>query len=148
GRVSHFRPWRDSLAAVSMHARLMARSAWPWPVRRVEGAGEVETGTMWRRFGRWVSPRRAWRAVRDEPAERSRFAAGLAVGMFIANLPLYGVQTLLSLIAAKRLKLNPLTVVVGSHFSTPPIGPVLVAGAIMLGHLMIHGRLPALWNFD
>src|SRR5438132_1578934 len=103
----------------------------------------IRPGAAWAAACRicWCGGRaaRAWRAVRDDPAQRSRFAAGLAVGVFIANLPLYGAQTLLSLYAARRLRLNPLTVVVGSHFSTPPIGPLLVAAAIALGHLLTHG---------
>lgn len=196
GRVTHFRRWRDSLAGVGMHARLMIRSCAPWGVRRVEsefispvlGGEDVEpgcalnlplavsrhatakpqaedqthnrvpqpdaalnhraTGTIWARFLRWISPIRAWREMRQDPRERSRFAAGFAVGVFIANLPLYGVQTLLSLYAARRLRLNPLPVVAGSHLSTPPVGPLLVAAAIALGHWVTHGRLPALRAHD
>ena len=145
GRVSHFRPWRDSLAAAQMHIRLFCRSAFPWPTPRI---GPAETGTLWRRFVQWISPIRAWQAVRSDPAERPRFATGLAVGVFIANLPLYGVQTLLSLFVARRLRLNPLATVAGSHFSTPPVGPILIAAAIALGHGIIHGTLPNLEHFN
>jgi len=148
GRVTHFRRCRDSLAAAGMHARLLLRSCLPWPVRRIGDDQEPQTGMIWSRFCRWVSPWRAWRALRHDPRERSRFAAGLAVGVFIANLPLYGVQTLLSLYAARRLRLNPLPVVAGSHLSTPPIGPVLVAMAIAVGHWVMHGTLPALHAYD
>jgi uncharacterized protein (DUF2062 family) len=102
---------------------------------------------MWHRFRNWISPVRAWRVVRHDPAERPRFAAGLALGVFIANLPLYGAQTLLSFYAARRLKLNPVAVVAGSHLSTPPLGPVLVAAAIALGHLMLHGAVRPLASF-
>lgn len=145
GRVTHYRPWRDSLLATQMHICLLLRSAFPWPTART---GSAETGTLWHRFIQWVSPIRAWHAVRSDPAERPRFATGLAVGVFIANLPLYGVQTLLSLFAAKKLRLNPLATIAGSHFSTPPIGPILIAAAIALGHGMIHGQLPNLKHFD
>jgi uncharacterized protein (DUF2062 family) len=148
GRVTHFRRWRDSLAGAGMHARLLLRSCVPWPVRRIGDEAGGDSGTIWSRFCRWVSPWRAWRALRHDPRERSRFAAGLAVGVFIANLPLYGVQTLLSLYAARRLRLNPLAVVAGSHLSTPPIGPVLVMAAIAVGHWVVHGSLPALHAYD
>jgi uncharacterized protein (DUF2062 family) len=70
------------------------------------------------------------------------------VGAFIANLPAYGFQTALSLYAARRLHLHPLSVVAGSHLSTPPVGPVLVAGAITLGHLVLHAHLPTLATYD
>jgi uncharacterized protein (DUF2062 family) len=145
GRVSHFQPWRDSLRAVGMHFRLLVRSALALPRRRL---GDARTGTLRHRLREWISPVRAWRAVRNDAGERRRFAAGLAVGVFIANLPAYGFQTLLSLYVARRLKLNPLPVVVGSHLSTPPLGPVLVAAAIVSGHAMLHGTLPSLRSFN
>jgi uncharacterized protein (DUF2062 family) len=145
GRVSHFRPWRDSLAAVGMHARLLLRSARPWPVRRLGDCRE--TGRLWTRLLRWMSPARAWRGVRHDPAERPRFAAAFALGVFIANLPLYGFQTLISLYASRRLRLNPLAVVAGSHLSTPPVGAMLIAMAITLGHWMLHGTPPALRDY-
>jgi len=116
-RVSHFRPWIDSYRAVGMHARLATRALLDW-----------------------VSPARAWRQLRNEETGANEMATGLAVGVFIANLPLYGVQTLLSLYAARRLRLHPLSVVAGSHLSTPPIGPVLIALAIGVGHWLLHGQ--------
>ena len=116
-RVSHFQPWRDSFRAVGMHARLASRALLDW-----------------------VSPARAWRQLRREEAGAHEMATGLAVGVFIANLPLYGVQTLLSLYAARRLRLHPLSVVAGSHLSTPPIGQLLVALAIGVGHWLLHGQ--------
>ncbi|WP_428939664.1 DUF2062 domain-containing protein [Fontivita pretiosa] len=145
GRVTHFRPCRDSCAAAAMHAMLLGRSLLPWPARRL---GRWPTGTMWWRLGRWLSPWRAWRAVRQSAAQRRRFAVGLATGVFIANLPLYGLQTAAALIAARRLRLNPLAVVVGSHLSTPPVGPLLIASAIAVGHVMLRGSLPWPQSFD
>lgn len=145
GRVSHFRPWRDSFAAVGMHAMLMTRSLNPWPIERL---GDKPTGTIWRRFIQWISPLRAWREVRDNPKQRKRFAAGLATGVFIANLPLYGIQSALSLLTARWFKLSPLSVLAGSHIATPPIGPLLVAMAIFVGHLLLQRELPDLNDFN
>ena len=116
-RVSHFRPWIDSFRAVGMHARLASVALFDW-----------------------ISPARAWRQLRREEAGAHEMATGLAVGVFIANLPLYGVQTLLSLYAARRLRLHPLSVVAGSHVSTPPMGPLLIALAIGVGHFLLHGK--------
>jgi uncharacterized protein (DUF2062 family) len=75
-------------------------------------------------------------------------AAGLAAGVFIANLPAYGFQSLLSLYAARRLNLHPLPVLLGSHASTPPLGPALVAAAVAVGHFVLHGSLPDVSDFD
>jgi len=150
GRVSHFRQWRDSWACAGMHIRLLARSLAPWPSRHIGGERDhsAETGMIWHRLARWLSPARAWRAVRQDPAEGSRCAAALATGVFIANLPLYGVQTLLSLFAARKLRLNPLPVILGSHLSTPPLGALLIGAAIAIGHLLTHGTFPRLASFD
>ena len=145
GRVTHFRPWCDSCAAAVMHAMLLGRSLLPWPARRLGG---WPTGTTWWRLGQWLSPWRAWRAARESAVQRRRLAAGLATGVFIANLPLYGVQTAAALFAARRLRLNPLAVVAGSHLSTPPVGPLLVASAIAVGHVVLRGSLPWSQSFD
>jgi uncharacterized protein (DUF2062 family) len=90
----------------------------------------------------------ALRQLREDDAGRANAAAGLAVGAFIANLPTYGLQTALSLYAARRLHLHPLSVVIGSHLSTPPVGPVLVAAAITIGHLILHAELPTVASYD
>ncbi len=100
------------------------------------------------RFLDWVSPLRAWREVRDHHVGRQRFAAGFAVGVFIANLPVYGVQTALSLVTARWLRLHPLSVVAGSHVSTPPVGPLLVMAAIATGHWLRRGQMPQLSSYD
>jgi uncharacterized protein (DUF2062 family) len=149
GRVSHFKPLADSVRATGMHARLLARSLMAWRTERLGRADDRSTtGTIVERLLRWFSPMRAWRAIHADAAERKRFAAALSLGVLIANLPLYGVQTFLSLALAKRFGLHPLAVVAGSHLSTPPVGPMLVVAAIATGHLILHGRPASLAEFD
>ncbi len=149
GRVSHFKPWRDSCRAVGMHARLLSRSLLPVrPMRLREPNDRTTTGTAVERLLRWFSPLRAWRSIRHDDRERKRFAVALSLGVLIANLPLYGVQSLLSLALAKRWRLHPLAVLAGSHLSTPPVGPVLIAAAIATGHFLLHGRAVTLAEFD
>jgi glycosyltransferase involved in cell wall biosynthesis len=146
GRVSHFCVWRDSLASAKMHVRLLAISMFPWPEKVLLNSSD--TGKIWRRLARWFNPMRTWRDLKCDPREHSRFAAAFAAGVFIANLPLYGVQTLLSLFVAKRFRLNPLPAVAGSSISTPPIGPIMIAVAIAIGHFCLHGTWPLIANFD
>jgi uncharacterized protein (DUF2062 family) len=100
------------------------------------------------RIWRWVNPAHAWRQLRDSRVGRTELAAGLAAGVFIANLPAYGFQSVVSLYAARRLGLHPLPVLLGSHASTPPIGPILIGAAVALGHFVFHGVLPAMADFD
>ena len=96
----------------------------------------------------WFSPWRAWRELKVGETARKNFAVGLAIGVFIACLPIYGLQTVLCLYAARKFSLHPLSVVAGSQLSAPPIGPVLGVVSIVLGHTLITGQVPALthWN--
>jgi uncharacterized protein (DUF2062 family) len=149
--VSHFRPWADTFRAIGMHGRLMLRALSPF-TRRRKPAGELSGSARaaakpWRHFAQWINPVGAWRQLRADDTGRATAAAGLAIGAFIANLPAYGFQTVLSLYAARRLHLHPVAVVAGSQLSTPPVGPVLVAAAIAVGHVLLHGRLPALAEY-
>jgi uncharacterized protein (DUF2062 family) len=147
-RVSHLRPVVDTLRAIGMHARLLARAMSPWPRHprwpaRPESVGAAPRRSLARRLLDWLNPAEAWRQVRRDHVSREQFAAGLAVGAFIGNLPTYGLHAFIGLYAAKRLHLHPLAVLVGSHISTPPLGPLLNAAAIALGHLILHGGLPS-----
>jgi len=146
GRVTHFRRGPDTLAAMRMHARLLTRSLYLVPPKRL--APPSTSGTLVQRFLRWMNPATAWRTIRHHPHERPRYAVAFSVGVMIANLPLYGVQSILSLLVARRLRLPPLAVLAGSHVSTPPIGPLLIALAIGVGHWLLHGEFLSLVNID
>lgn len=139
-RISHFRPGLDSLRAAAMHARLVLRTLLPVPHARWSGKASPAPQRSWKRLADWLNPARAWRDLREHRVGPQEMATGVAVGVFIANTPVYGLHTALSLYAAKRLHLNPLSVIAGSHLSTPPVGPVLVAAAIGVGHWLLHGQ--------
>jgi uncharacterized protein (DUF2062 family) len=115
--------------------------------RERSGVWRGTVGRAFRRFFHWLSPFRAWRELRAGQPARRDFAAGLAVGAFIACLPIYGLQTVLSLYAARRLALHPLSVVTGSQLSAPPLGPVLAFVSLVLGHALISGKLPDLTDW-
>jgi uncharacterized protein (DUF2062 family) len=120
--VSHFRPVTDSLRSLAMHARLLPQSA--------------------RRWKSALHLRGRWRARTATPRARTQFAGGLAVGIFIACLPLYGVQGLLSFVAARRLKFSGLSAVAGSQISTPPLGAILIFASVAIGDWLLHRRWP------
>jgi glycosyltransferase involved in cell wall biosynthesis len=147
-QVSHFKPWLDSLRSLRMHARLLTAALNPLPLPAGIGPfASIRRRILWRRFMHCINPVSAWRAVRNDAPSRTRFAAGFATGVFIGNLPLYGVQTLLCLFIARRLKLHPVSVVAGSNIAFPPVGPLLIAGAITVGHLLLHGSLPLVADY-
>jgi uncharacterized protein (DUF2062 family) len=138
-----------------MHFYLTSRALTPFPkhprwpeAAPTHPADTATNATVGARMWRWLNPAHAWRQLRDSRVGRTELAAGLAAGVFIANLPAYGFQSIVSLYAARRLGLHPLSVLLGSHASTPPIGPILIAAAVALGHFVFHGVLPAMSDFD
>jgi len=125
-RVSHFRPFLDSAQVLLMHGRLLPLSLWQWIKR---GAAPLMSKERWRQ----------WRAT---PEGRNRIAGGLAVGVFFACQPFYGVQAVLSVVLARMLRLNYAAALLGSQLSMPPLSVALIAGAFGVGHLLLHGNWP------
>ena len=147
-RISHFRPVVDSLRGAALHLRLMTRALLPWPHPRFPAASEApatrKRRVWWKRLLGWLDPRELVRAARRDRVSQMSVAAGLGLGVFVANLPVYPIQTLVAVYLAKRLHLHPVSTVAGSQASFPPLGLLLSFAAICLGHLVLTGR-PASW---
>ena len=140
-RVSHFKPWRDSLRQGAVHLRLLGLAMIRRPACRT-GSQEPGEPTAWyRKFLEWLNPMRSWRQVRDEAIGDLELASGLAIGAWIGTLPFYGLHTVLSVLVAWRLHLQPAAVVLGSQVSIPPLGVVLAAASIAVGHFLLTGSL-------
>lgn len=146
GRVSHFRPGMDTLRGMMLHARLMLITllpiphAHPWHDPNGRDRKVKDPRPWWRRVLAWINPLAAWRNIKAGELRRDELAASLAVGVFIGNLPLYGLHTVICLYTAARLHLNPHLVVAGSAIATPPFGFGLIAAAVVVGHLIIRGK--------
>lgn len=91
----------------------------------------------------WLSPVRLWNEIRRNAEGHHAAARGFAMGVFIANTPLWGLHTVMCLAAARLFRLHPLTVTAGSGIGATPIGPALIALAIAVGHYLIHGTWPS-----
>jgi uncharacterized protein (DUF2062 family) len=66
-----------------------------------------------------------------------RLALSLAVGVFISFTPFYGLQTLLAIGTAIVLRLNRAATVAGTWLNLPWFAPLVYAGALRLGTLVI-----------
>jgi len=97
-----------------------------------------------RRMWHWISPFRVWRELRRGGAARRDFASGLAIGVFIACVPVWGLQTIIGLFAARKFSIHPLPIIAGTQLSAPPFAPALSVASIVLGHSVLTGRLPHL----
>lgn len=133
--VSH-----DTLRRFITHVRLVGRALTPWPhARYVPKKPRPDARTFWKTVLHSFNPAPVWRELRAGGASRTDIAAACAIGVFISTLPTYGFQTVLAVYVARRLHLNVLAVLTGSHISVPPIGPAIVAVEIWIGHLLLHG---------
>lgn len=150
---SHFRTWKDSWQGVRLHARLLARAIMPWPHDRFMDSDPVEQEkhsrqTALARVLHWINPIRAWKQVKDPSVGKGELSLAMGLGVFIANLPVYPMQSVLALYVAHRLHLHPAVVFAGSTVSTPPVGLGLIASAIVVGHFVLTGQWPSMEAFD
>jgi uncharacterized protein (DUF2062 family) len=73
----------------------------------------------------------------DDPPRR--LALALAVGVFISCTPFWGLQTLLSIVAATVFRLNRAAAVAGTWINLPWFAPLVYGAAIKIGWLVAPG---------
>jgi uncharacterized protein (DUF2062 family) len=146
-RVTHYKPWLDTVRAVGLHGRLILRSLAPWPHKRWP-RGSRDPIPWWRRFLHWVNPAELWHQARLE-RKATPLGAAIGVGVFIGNLPTPGLHPVLCLYAARKLRLHPLGVLAGSLVALPPWGVLLAIFNIAVGGWIRTGTWkPITWPED
>lgn len=150
---SHSRTWRNLWHGMWLHTRMLARAVMPWPHDRSMDTDPVEQEkhsrqTSLARVLHWLNPVRAWKQVLDPSVGKGEISLAMGLGVFIANLPVYPLQSVVALYFAHRLHLHPAVVFAGSTLSTPPVGFALIAAAVACGHLVLTGSWPTLEAFD
>lgn len=68
-------------------------------------------------------------------------AFAVALGTFIAFIPMVGVHTALAFISAYILRINPLIVLLGTQISNPLTFPFQLFVSAQAGHIILHGTL-------
>ena len=72
-------------------------------------------------------------------------ALGTAIGVFIAILPVYGLHTLLVVIAALLIKpANKIAILLGTNVSLPPTVPFITWIAYEIGRFILKGKFDPL----
>lgn len=72
-------------------------------------------------------------------------ALGISVGVFIAILPVYGLHTILAIIAAVLIKrVNKIAILIGTNISTVFTFPFITWGGYNLGRLILGNHYPPL----
>lgn len=95
-----------------------------------------------------LSPRRILQPLRQftatlfqERLDPRHAAAAVFLGLFIANIPIYGFQTLAILGLAALFRLNKPLAVGASFVNNPLLQPFLVVAALGVGHFVLTGKL-------
>ena len=91
-----------------------------------------------------VRVRDAVRRILAEHANPGRLAMSVALGVFVACTPFYGVQTVLALGLAWALRLNRVAAILAAQVSIAPVSPFLVFASVELGELVLHGHFFAI----
>jgi len=68
-------------------------------------------------------------------------AFAIALGTFIAFIPMVGVHTALAFVFAFALRINPLIVLLGTQISNPITFPFQLFMSAQAGHVILHGSL-------
>ena len=70
-------------------------------------------------------------------------ALGVAIGVFIAIMPLYGLHTVMVIIAAFLVrKANKIAILIGTNISLPPTVAFITWGGYAIGRLMLGKKYP------
>ncbi len=132
-RVSHFRPLPDFLRISLLNTvLLLAALLWHYPV----------CCWRWLRGGKW----RGFlsRNLLHSGESASRMASGVAFGVMMSVMPIWGFQTAAAVGGAHLLRLNKIVVAAFANVSLPPVIPFVVLASLHLGCLLMGSEMPAL----
>lgn len=76
----------------------------------------------------------------DNAHEPGKLAGSVGVGLFFGIAPLWGLQLLITLWVAHRLRLNKAVAAVASNISIPPMMPFIFFASLTLGHRLLAGE--------
>lgn len=134
-RGSHFRPVVDFLRITRLNARLLTLAFFvPKPLRAMLSAGMLKGLPFWSKLK--TIGRELFCDNMDSPG---RFASAIALGIFFALAPIWGLQTLSALLVAHVLRLNKVVMVTICNLSCPPTIPFILYLNLVIGHGLFGG---------
>jgi uncharacterized protein (DUF2062 family) len=130
-RLSHFRPVRDLAHITIMNIGLVLQS---WFVPRT-------LRVAWS-FGKKISLRKTLREFFTEHAhDPLRMSLAVGLGLFFGIVPIWGIQMAVAATVAHFLRLNKAITLTASNISIPPVAPLIIGVAFILGHWMFTGEV-------
>lgn len=131
-RISHFRPFMDFFRIGLLNTYLVILALlWYKPVHLIRHLR--------------VKHIRAFlvRHFIESGETNIRKACGVAFGVFMGIIPIWGYQLVSAIVLAHFLKLNKAIVGVAANISIPPMIPFLLYGSIKTGHLVLQKKMSA-----
>ncbi len=148
-RISHFRPFRDTVRGVRLNVLLTTRRLMPWPVVKLIQRPSLHS--IYRRDKHTYWSLSYWKALTcqllQNNSSNTQLSAAIGVGILIGLLPIYGLQTVIAIWVADRLHLNLPATLLGTEISITPTMPFWLLLSIETGHLLLHGSFVP-WNFS
>ena len=144
-RVTHFRPFRDTLRGVRLNVLLVIRRLLPLPApkRHAVFCRTPQKLTKTPGYVAWHN-RHVWKTVVRElftaHLSDARLPTAVGVGLLIGFFPAYGLQTLLAIYVARRIHLNVAVTVLASQISIPPLTPLCIFASVEVGSLLLYGH--------
>jgi SAM-dependent methyltransferase/uncharacterized protein (DUF2062 family) len=86
--------------------------------------------------------RRVWCDIRGGDLSPGRIAASVALGAFIGCLPIFGLHLPVVLLLCLRFRLDGALAYLAANISNPFMAPLLIAGEIQVGAILLEGELP------
>jgi hypothetical protein len=129
-RQSHFRPVIDLTHITCMNIGLVLQS-WivPQPLRAAWSMGQS------------YPLRRTISGFFEEHAhDPGRLASAVGLGLFCGIAPIWGYQMVAAAALAHFLRLNKAIALLASNISIPPVAPLILYGAMALGHWLFTGQ--------
>lgn len=138
-RVSHFRPFMDSMRIAALNCTLVPQALVYYLPRRILQSVH----------------RKGFKAfVREDVLGASAparvIALSVGIGLFFSCSPFWGFQWLLAFVVAKLCRVNPYTAFLASNASIPPVIPFLLYAEFLVGALLLGRGLavPSLGEVD
>jgi glycosyltransferase involved in cell wall biosynthesis len=129
-RVSHFRPGPD-FTRISVLNTILFFPALLWyrPLLLIKGLKKKS-------FKEFMTTH-----FMDPNESTIRKATGVAFGVFMGIIPIWGYQLVTALVLAHFLKLNKMIVGVAANISIPPMIPFLLYGSLKTGQLILNPEM-------
>ncbi|MDQ3046756.1 MAG: DUF2062 domain-containing protein [Bacteroidota bacterium] len=129
-RITHFRPGRDFTRISLLNTYLFFPAVlWYKPVKFIRNFTVKNIKAFMRKH--FLDP--------NEPVIKK--SVGVAFGVFMGIIPIWGYQFVAALILAHFLKLNKAIVGVAANISVPPMIPFLLYGSLKTGQLVLQKDL-------